>query len=128
MKINVATRVIGGFTVVTLLLMVLGGVTMLSNNSIKDGTTILKTISLPALESTSILSENLSTQQIEALLAYYSAHSSKIPAIEKKLTDLDNAFEKDLTRLNNLVSKQNQLTAPLAALTKSYTVYETSAK
>ncbi|MGI2039459.1 HAMP domain-containing methyl-accepting chemotaxis protein [Shewanella frigidimarina] len=127
MKINVATRVIGGFTVVTLLLMVLGGVTMLSNNSIKDGTTILKTISLPALESTSILSENLSTQQIEALLAYYSTHSSKIPTIEKRLTDLDNAFEKDLARLNNLVSKQNQLTAPLAALTKSYAVYETSA-
>jgi methyl-accepting chemotaxis protein len=127
MKINVATRVIGGFTVVTLLLMVLGGVNMLSNNSIKDGTTILKTISLPALETTSILSENLSTQQIEALFAYYSTHSSKIPAIEKKLTDLDNTFESDLTRLNTLVKSQSQLTTPLIGLTKSYRAYEKSA-
>jgi methyl-accepting chemotaxis protein len=127
MKINVATRVIGGFTVVTLLLMVLGGVNMLSNNSIKDGTTILKTISLPALETTSILSENLSTQQIEALFAYYSTHSSKIPAIEKKLTDLDNTFESDLTRLNTLVKSQSQLTTPLIGLTKSYRDYEKSA-
>ncbi|AZG74388.1 methyl-accepting chemotaxis protein [Shewanella livingstonensis] len=127
MKINVATRVIGGFTVVTLLLIVLGGVTMLSNDRIKDGATILKTISLPALETTSILSENLSSQQIEALLAYYSTHSSKVPVIEKKLSDLDSTFKQDLNRLNNLVSKQAQLTAPLAALTKSYTLYESNA-
>lgn len=127
MKINVATRVIGGFSVVTLLLMVLGGVTMLSNDSIKDGTTILKTISLPALETTSILSANLSSQQIEALLAYYSTHSSKIPAIQKQLSDLDNKFKQDLTRLNNLVSKQTQLTAPLSTLTNSYNLYQTSA-
>jgi methyl-accepting chemotaxis protein len=127
MKINVATRVIGGFTVVTLLLVVLGVVTLFSNNSIKDGTTILKTVSLPALEATSILSENLSTQQIEAVLAYYSTHSSKIPAIEKKLTDLDSRFKKDLANLGNLVSQQALLSAPLDGLTKSYNVYEASA-
>ncbi|MGX9461755.1 HAMP domain-containing methyl-accepting chemotaxis protein [Shewanella sp. A14] len=127
MKINVATRVIGGFTVVTLLLMILGGVTLLSNNSIKDGTTILKTVSLPALESTSILSENLSTQQNESLLAYYSSRSSKIPAITKKLTELDNAFEQELNRLASLVKSQQQLTAPLSELTKNYRVYEKSA-
>ncbi|MGI2169149.1 methyl-accepting chemotaxis protein [Shewanella sp. MF05960] len=127
MKINVATRVIGGFTVVTLLLVVLGVVTLLSNNSIKDGTTILKTVSLPALEATSILSENLSTQQIEAVLAYYSNHSSKIPDIEKKLTDLDNRFKSDMTRLGNLVSQQSQLAQPLNELNKSYNLYEASA-
>jgi len=127
MKINVATRVIGGFIAVTLLLIILGGVNLLSNNSIKDGTTILKTVSLPALETTSILSENLSTQQNEALLAYYSSHSSDILAISNKLTDLDNTFEADLTRLNTLVASQSQLTTPLIGLTKSYRVYEQSA-
>ncbi|MEZ8186175.1 methyl-accepting chemotaxis protein [Shewanella sp. 5S214] len=127
MKINVATRVIGGFTVVTLLLIVLGGVTMLSNDRIKDGATILNTISLPALERTSILSENLSSQQIEALLAYYSTRSSQIPAIKKQLSDLDNTFKQDLSSLNNLVSKQTQLSAPLAALNKSYTLYGSNA-
>ncbi|GGP63039.1 methyl-accepting chemotaxis protein [Shewanella algicola] len=127
MKINVATRVIGGFSVVTLLIVFLGVVTLLSNNSIKDGTTILKTISLPALESTSVLNENLNTQQIEALVAYYSTHSSNIPTIEKKLSNLNNSFENDLANLSDLVSKQTQLTAPLNALTQSYNAYEASA-
>ncbi|WP_137222587.1 methyl-accepting chemotaxis protein [Shewanella sp. MEBiC00475] len=123
MKINVATRVIGGFTVVTLLLLILGGVTLMSNNSIKDGTTILKTVSLPALETTSILSENLNTQQNEALLAFYSDNSSKIAPIRKNLAELNNAFEADITRLNSLVKSQSQLTAPLIELTKSYRIY-----
>lgn len=127
MKINVATRVIGGFSVVTLLIVFLGVVTLLSNNSIKDGTTILKTISLPALETTSVLNENLNTQQIEALVAYYSTHSSNIPTIEKKLSNLNNSFENDLSNLRDLVSKQTQLTAPLNALTQSYNAYEASA-
>ncbi|GGP61641.1 HAMP domain-containing methyl-accepting chemotaxis protein [Shewanella saliphila] len=127
MKINVATRVIGGFSVVTLLIVFLGVVTLLSNNSIKDGTTILKTISLPALETTSVLNENLNTQQIEALVAYYSTHSSNIPTIEKKLSNLNNNFENDLSNLRDLVSKQTQLTAPLNALTQSYNAYEASA-
>ncbi|QDE30236.1 methyl-accepting chemotaxis protein [Shewanella polaris] len=128
MKINVATRVIGGFTVVTLLLLILGGVTLMSNNSIKDGTTILKTVSLPALETTSILSENLSTQQNETLLAFYSDHSSKIPPITKNLAELNNAFEADITRLNSLVESQSQLTSPLIELTKSYRIYEQKAE
>ncbi|MCT8985549.1 methyl-accepting chemotaxis protein [Shewanella phaeophyticola] len=127
MKINVATRVIGGFGVVTLLIVFLGVVTLLSNNSIKDGTTILKTISLPALETTSVLNENLNTQQIEALVAYYSTHSSNIPTVEKKLSDLNSRFENDLTSLSDLVSQQTQLTASLNALTQSYNAYEASA-
>ncbi|WP_350432704.1 methyl-accepting chemotaxis protein [Shewanella sp. H8] len=127
MKINVATRVIGGFTVVTLLLLILGGVTLMSNNSIKDGTTILKTVSLPALETTSILSENLSTQQNETLLAFYSDHSSKIPPITKNLAELNNAFEADITRLNGLVESRSQLTMPLTELTKSYRIYSQKA-
>lgn len=127
MKINVATRVIGGFGVVTLLIVFLGVVTLLSNNSIKDGATILKTISLPALETTSVLNENLNTQQIEALVAYYSTHSSNIPTIEKRLSDLNSRFENDLTNLSDLVSQQTQLTAPLKALTQSYNAYHISA-
>ncbi|WP_372941819.1 methyl-accepting chemotaxis protein [Shewanella sp.] len=127
MKINVATRVIGGFGVVTLLIVFLGVVTLLSNNSIKDGATILKTISLPALETTSVLNENLNTQQIEALVAYYSTHSSNIPTIEKRLSDLNSRFENDLTNLSDLVSQQTQLTVPLKALTQSYNAYHISA-
>ena len=128
MKINVATRVIGGFSAVTLLLIILGGVTLLGNSSIKDGTQILKQVSLPALESTNLLSENLSSQQLESLQGYYSNHSSKIPAIEKNLANENKKFQTEFSKLTSLISGQAQLTQPLNQLKSAYLNYETIAE
>jgi methyl-accepting chemotaxis protein len=128
MKINVATRVIGGFSAVTLLLIILGGVTLLGNSSIKDGTQILQQVSLPALESTNLLSENLNSQQLESLQGYYSNHSSKIPAIEKNLANENTKFQTEFSTLTNLLSGQAQLTQPLNQLKSAYLSYETIAK
>ena len=128
MKINVATRVIGGFSAVTLLLIILGGVTLLGNSSIKDGTQVLQQVSLPALESTNLLSENLSSQQLESLQGYYSNHSSKIPAIEKNLANENKKFQTEFSTLTNLISGQAQLTQPLNQLKSAYLSYETIAE
>ncbi|MCW3173011.1 HAMP domain-containing methyl-accepting chemotaxis protein [Shewanella subflava] len=127
MKINVATRVIGGFSAVTLLLIILGGVTLLGNNSIKDGTKILQQVSLPALESTNLLSENLSSQQIESLQGYYSNHSSKIPALEKNIANENKKFQTEFSKLTSLISGQAQLAQPLNQLKSAYLSYETIA-
>ncbi|GAA0785009.1 MULTISPECIES: HAMP domain-containing methyl-accepting chemotaxis protein [Pseudomonadati] len=128
MKINVATRVIGGFSAVTLLLIILGGVTLIGNSSIKDGTHILKQVSLPALESTNLLSENLSSQQLESLQGYYSNHSSKIPAIEKNLANENKKFQTEFSKLTSTISGQAQLTQPLNQLKSAYLNYETIAE
>ncbi|MCL1141913.1 HAMP domain-containing methyl-accepting chemotaxis protein [Shewanella gaetbuli] len=127
MKINVATRVIGGFTAVTLLLIILGIVTLIGNSSIKDGTQTLQQISLPALESTNRLSENLSSQQIESLQAFYSDHSSKIPVIEKQLLKENSKFQTELDLLSSIISNQGELTQPLSELKSAYKGYQDSA-
>jgi methyl-accepting chemotaxis protein len=124
MKINVATRVIGGFSIVTLLLIILGGVTLLTNSSIKDSTSTLKSISLPALNATNDLSENISSQQVQALLAYYSNHSSKIPPIEQKLKQQANQFNQQLNKLGQLIVNQVEFSSPLSQLKSSYAQFE----
>ncbi|ABE56170.1 methyl-accepting chemotaxis sensory transducer [Shewanella denitrificans OS217] len=124
MKINVATRVIGGFSIVTLLLILLGGVTLLTNSSIKDSTTTLQSISLPALNATNDLSENISSQQVQALLAYYSNHSSKIPPIEQRLKQQANQFNQQLAKLSQLIVNQVEFSSPLSQLKSSYAQFE----
>ncbi|QIR13744.1 HAMP domain-containing methyl-accepting chemotaxis protein [Shewanella aestuarii] len=126
MKINVATRVIGGFSVVTLLLIVLGAVTLQGNSRIKEGTETLQQVSLPALESTNLLSENLNAQQLETLLAYYSNHSSKIPAIDKNLATENKNFQSELNTLSSLIADQNALSQPLRQLKTAYTTFESN--
>ena len=63
MKVNVATRVIGGFSIVTLLLVLLGFTSYLTNISLKDSSAMMQELSLPALKSTNHLTESLSEQQ-----------------------------------------------------------------
>lgn len=64
MKLNVATRVIGGFSVVTLLLIVLGVASLVTNDNIKSSTLVLQDLSLPALKSSNGLTQNLALQEI----------------------------------------------------------------
>ncbi|UJF22989.1 HAMP domain-containing methyl-accepting chemotaxis protein [Shewanella sp. OMA3-2] len=124
MKIKVATRVIGGFSVLTLLLIIFGVVTLLGNNSIKKGTQTLKQVNLPALAHTSLLSENISSQQIQSILGYYSDHSSKIPTIEQNLASENKKFQSEFSKLTNLISEQEQLSQPLNQLKSAYLAYE----
>ena len=128
MKINVATRVIGGFTVVTLLLIVLGGVSLLTNNTIKDSTTTLQEVSLPALTATGELTKNLSAQQIQILFGYYTNESNKIPAVEKKIQIESSEFHKTLNRLTALISDRQEFSSNLSQLKSSYAGFEKNGK
>ena len=124
MKINVATRVIGGFTVVTLLLIVLGGVSLLTNNTIKDSTTTLQKVSLPALTATGELTQNLSAQQIQILFGYYTDQSAQIPAVEKQIQLESAGFTKTLNKLSSLIADRQEFSSNLSQLKSSYANFE----
>ncbi|MFS1439641.1 methyl-accepting chemotaxis protein [Shewanella sp. 10N.286.48.A6] len=124
MKINVATRVIGGFTVVTLLLIVLGGVSWLTNNSIKDSTSTLQQVSLPALTATGELTQNLSAQQIHILFGYYTDQSAQIPAVKKNINTESVEFNKKLNILTGLISGRQEFSSNLSQLKNSYHNFE----
>ncbi|WP_394131312.1 methyl-accepting chemotaxis protein [Shewanella maritima] len=126
MKINVATRVIGGFSIVTLLLVIFGIVTLISNDDIKQGATTLQQITLPALENTQELSNNLSSQTIETLIGYYSLKSAEIPVIESKVASLDSSFNNSLNSLTSLIQSEENLSRPLTNLKGSYSQFQNS--
>ncbi|MDO6609887.1 methyl-accepting chemotaxis protein [Shewanella sp. 1_MG-2023] len=128
MKINVATRVIGGFTVVTLLLIILGGVSLLTNSTIKDSTTTLQRVSLPALTATGELTQNLSAQQIQILFGYYTDQSAQIPAVEKKIQTESAEFTKTLNKLSNLISDRQEFSSNLSQLKSSYSSFDKNSK
>ena len=128
MKINVATRVIGGFTVVTPLLIVLGGVSLLTNSTIKDSTTTLQKVSLPALTATGELTQNLSAQQIQILFGYYTDQSAQIPAVEKQIKDESAEFTKTLNKLSSLISDRQEFSSNLSQLKSSYASFEKNSK
>lgn len=107
MKLNVATRVIGGFSVVTLLLIALGIASMLTNNNIKNSTIVLKELSLPALEASNSLISSISQQEKQLLTAFHSTKSSQLPAIENTFNQHGGRFSAELNNLKGIVSGQS---------------------
>jgi len=130
MKMNVATRVIGGFSIVTLLLIALGGASLLTNSKLKTSTQVLQEFSLPALESSGHLVESLSLQETQLLTAYHSDKSDKIPAIETKFSKYNQTFLNELDSLSNIVStqKQSDFNRVISDLRKSYSNFEADGK
>lgn len=125
MKLNVATRVIGGFSVVTLLLITLGVASLITNNNIKSSTLILQELSLPALESSNHLTQSLAQQEKQLLVAYHSTHSTQLPQIQARFNDDSKAFISELSNLQTIIQGQQQgLDTQISALKNSYQAFE----
>ncbi|MCG9721294.1 methyl-accepting chemotaxis protein [Shewanella sp. Isolate7] len=103
MKLNVATRVIGGFSVVTLLLIVLGVVSLVTNDDIKSSTLVLQDLSLPALKSSNGLTQNLALQEKQLLVAFHSKQSKELPQVRTQFSNLSKGFISELDQLNHII-------------------------
>ncbi|ASJ97810.1 methyl-accepting chemotaxis protein [Shewanella marisflavi] len=103
MKLNVATRVIGGFSVVTLLLIVLGVASLVTNDSIKSSTLVLQDLSLPALKSSNGLTQNLALQEKQLLVAFHSKQSKELPQVRNQFTTFSKGFLSELDQLNRII-------------------------
>ncbi|MGS0680958.1 methyl-accepting chemotaxis protein [Shewanella sp. 125m-7] len=120
MKLNVATRVIGGFTVVTLLLIVLGAASWFTNNQLKTSTQVLQELSLPALKTSNQLSQTLSQQEKQVLMAYHSQSAATIPTINAQFKTASQTFERELKNLTALVSNNSELNSVIRNLDNHY--------
>lgn len=124
MKLNVATRVIGGFAFVTFLLIVLGAASWFTNSKLKTSTTLLQDLSLPALESSNRLSHTLSKQEKQVLVAYHSPDSNAVPTIKSQFTTASNTFTQELNQLTALVSNRNDFSQVINKLKNSYNSFK----
>lgn len=124
MKVNVATRVIGGFGIVTLLLVLLGLTSYLTNNHLKSNSAMMQELSLPALKSTNQLTEILSQQQRQVLIGYHSPKSAEIPTIRKEFNNHSSQFKNELSHLGQIVQSESALSSSIAALQKSFSTFD----
>ncbi|MCL1138719.1 methyl-accepting chemotaxis protein [Shewanella pneumatophori] len=128
MKLNVATRVIGGFTVVTLLLLVLGAASWFTNSQLKTSTQVLQQLSLPALESSNLLTQTISQQEKQVLVAYHSPNVAEMPQVNAQFSAAGKIFNSELDKLSALVSDNSEFTAVISQLESDYSKFNTTSK
>ncbi|MGB5143315.1 MAG: HAMP domain-containing methyl-accepting chemotaxis protein [Shewanella indica] len=123
MKLNVATRVIAGFAVVTLLLILLGAVSWFTNNELKNTTEVLQQLSIPALKSTGELSETLSEQQRLVLVGYHVPKANKLPPIQQLFGSQKQSFKAQFASLSKLVQQEPGLKEILPQVERNYQAF-----
>ncbi|MBO2587846.1 methyl-accepting chemotaxis protein [Shewanella algae] len=123
MKLNVATRVIAGFAVVTLLLILLGAVSWFTNNELKNTTEVLQQLSIPALKSTCELGETLSEQQRLVLVGYHVTKANKLPPIQQQFASQKQNFKAQFASLSKLVQHEPGLKEILPQVERNYQAF-----
>ena len=95
MKLTVANRIIGGFSIITLMLIVMGANSLLNLSDIKNDTTQAKDISLPVLLISNKLQVKLLQFEALATSEFYSTdenlltkHNNEIVESKKKIVSL----------------------------------------
>jgi methyl-accepting chemotaxis protein len=123
MKITVATRVVGGFAIITLLLVILGVVAVSFLSSIDSATEEVNTLALPTVSGSSQLKVSFLNMGRLSTEAYYE---DTLDGLKDKKTAFEtnqSNFNSELRILTSVVSKEPDLRASLIETENIYRQY-----
>lgn len=123
MKITVATRVVGGFGIITLLLIVLGVVAMFSLSSIDKATEEVNTLALPTVSVSSQLKVSFLNM---GRLTTEANYETTLDGLRDKKMSFENSqtnFDNELRVLTGVVRKEQDLRSSLIQTENIYRQY-----
>jgi len=120
MKLTVALRIIGGFGVISVLLLIIGLTSYSSLNKISESTSQVNTISIPALENSATLKSEFVIMSKITLQAFYSDEVKKIAAFETGFATEKNTYDAAAKNLQSVVGSEPVLVASFKDVTREY--------
>lgn len=113
MKLTVALRIIGGFGGISLLLAIIGIISVFKLSSISDSTSQVNTVSIPALENSATLQSEFVKMSKITLQAFFSEEV-------KRITELEASFSAEKAMYDKAAQNMQQVTAKEATLAAGY--------
>jgi methyl-accepting chemotaxis protein len=123
MKITVATRVVGGFGIITLLLVILGVVGVSSLSSIESATEEVNTLALPTVSGSSQLKVSFLNMGRLTTESYYETTLDALSAKKIAFENSQANFDNELRTLTSVVSTEQDLRESLIETEKIYREY-----
>jgi methyl-accepting chemotaxis protein len=123
MKITVATRVVGGFAIITLLLVILGVVAVSFLSSIDSATEEVNTLALPTVSGSSQLKVSFLNMGRLSTEAYYEDTLDGLKNKKIAFETSQSNFNSELRILTSVVSKEPVLRASLIETENIYRQY-----
>ncbi|MGJ8681562.1 HAMP domain-containing methyl-accepting chemotaxis protein [Paraglaciecola sp.] len=123
MKITVAKRVVGGFSIITILLFILGVVAVSNLNSIDQATEEVNTLALPTVTGSSQLKVSFLNMGRLATEAYYETSLDSVKTKQTAFEESEASFNSEMQTLTGVVSKEKDLRASLVQTEEIYRQY-----
>lgn len=116
MKLTVANRIVGGFGIILVLLIVIGTKVVLNFNDVETETRAAKDISIPTLQLSNSLQNQLMKVQRLSLFEYYASDSQSIESYNQDLIKAATEFKSELAELKQLSASNPTLLATVRKL------------
>ncbi|GAC13150.1 methyl-accepting chemotaxis protein [Aliiglaciecola lipolytica] len=126
MKISVAMRVIGGFALISVLLLVIGVSSLLNFNSIDSATEEVNTLAIPTLNASNQLKISFLNMGRLTVAGFYETESDVLDTQFENLKTSKDNFESEVAIIKGKVSKDPILSGALQNVDGIYQQYSTN--
>ncbi|GAB2996421.1 methyl-accepting chemotaxis protein [Psychrosphaera aestuarii] len=127
MKLTVAMRVIGGFSITAILLLFLGFSSVAVLNDISKSTETVNNLSVPAMESSAALQQQFVAMSKTTLLDYYADNYNDIEGSVATFNSQATEMDKELNSLTSIVAGVDILESQVPKVKKSFQEFTASA-
>jgi methyl-accepting chemotaxis protein len=123
MKLTVALRVIGGFGIISLLLLIIGITAYGSLSNISESTAEVNQISIPALENSAAMQSEFVIMSKLSLQAFNADSLSEIERLRKQFSNEQQSYQQASERLMNAVQEEKTLKAAAGEVNQAYSSF-----
>lgn len=123
MKLTVALRIIGGFGIISLLLLLIGATAYISLNNISSSTAEVNQVSIPALENSAQMQSEFVIMSKLSLQAFNATELNEVDQLLQQFSTEQQRYQQASTQLARAVQDNAQLKGAAAEVAKSYDAF-----
>jgi len=127
MNLTVAVKIIGGFAIISILLVITSVISLSNLSTINESTQQQNELAIPTLRSSNQLANELSQMTNLSLKGYYEADLGVLAKELQQYKALGSQFRSELSGLKSVVADENNLLANLKQLDSPYNSFDKSA-
>jgi len=127
MNFTVAKKIIGGFAIISTLLMITSGISISNLRTINKSTLQQSELAIPTLKGSNSLALEISKMSYVTLQGYYQSDLQVLATNLEKYKSTKNQFEQQLSQLKTIVSKEDVLLSNLKKVDNVYDEFNKSA-
>lgn len=120
MKLTVALRVIGGFGIISLLLLIIGTTSYVSLNNISASTAEVNQVSIPALEQSALMQSGFVVMSKQSLQAFYATSLQEVSSLRTLFSEEQQRYAQAAKSLNTAVQHEATLKRAAETVNEAY--------